>query len=226
MTADRLVLLAGALLAVVALATAGWILTTKLTEEETLAGPGLVVMPASLGGQFELTDHNGERTTAATFAGHPTLVYFGYSYCPDICPMSLQTMATAMAEENDEPRINGAFITVDPKRDHADHLADYVPLFHGRLVGLTGSMTEIETVAKAFRIFFKHREDVDPEAYPVDHSAYIYLMDQNWRLAAVFRHDATADEMKAAIRKLLQPADLGHDRHRLEHGFLGFDEGV
>ena len=203
MTADRLVFLAGAVLAVLALATAGWILTVKLTEKQTLAGPGLVAMPASLGGPFDLTDHDGRQITEAAFAGHLTLVYFGYSYCPDICPMSLQTIATAMAEGGDERGIKGVFITVDPERDHASHLAEYVPLFHEHLVGLTGSMAEIEPVAKAFRVYFQHRKDVDPEAYPVDHSSYIYLMDQDWRLAAVFRHDATVDDLTMAVRRLL-----------------------
>ena len=203
MVVDRLVLFAGAVLAVFALASTGWILTVKLTEEETLAGPGLVVMPASLGGPFDLIDHNGERITEETFAGHLTLVYFGYSYCPDICPISLQTLAAAMAGGGDEQGVMAAFITVDPERDHADHLADYVPLFHERLVGLTGSIDEIEPVAKAFRVYFRHRKDVDPEAYPVDHSSYIYLMDRDWRLAAVFRHDATVDDMTMAIRRLL-----------------------
>ena len=98
MTADRLVFSAGAVLAVFALVTTGWILTVKLTEEETLTGPGLVVMPASLGGPFELTDDKGDRVTEARFASHLTLVYFGYSYCPDICPMSLQTIAAVIAE--------------------------------------------------------------------------------------------------------------------------------
>lgn len=203
MKADRLVFLAGAVLAVFALATTAWILTVELTEEETLAGRGLVVMPASLGGPFELTDHRGEPVTQARFAGHLTLVYFGYSYCPDICPLSLQTVGAAMEELGDDPGVKGAFITVDPERDHAEHLAGYVPLFHEQLVGLTGSIAEIEPVAKAFRVYFKHRKDVDPDAYPVDHSSYIYLMDQDWRLAAVFRHDATVAEMKAAIRKRL-----------------------
>ena len=203
MVVDRLVLFAGAVLAVFALASTGWILTVKLTEKETLAGPGLVVMPANLGGPFDLTDHKGQRITEARFAGHLTLVYFGYSYCPDVCPMSLQNLAGAMAEDGDDPGIAGAFITVDPERDHVDHLAGYVPLFHERLVGLTGSLAEIEPVAKAFRVYFRHRKDVDPEAYPVDHSSYVYLMDRDWQLAAVFRHDATVDEMKAAIRRLL-----------------------
>lgn len=203
MKADRLILLAGAVLAIVALAATAWILIVKLTEEETLGGPGLVIMPASLGGPFELTDHKGEPATEAIFAGELTLVYFGYSFCPDICPLSLQTMADAMAELGDEPGIKGAFITIDPDRDHVEHLAGYVPLFHEQLIGLTGPIAAIEPVARAFRVYFKYRKDVDPEAYPVDHSSYIYLMDQNWRLLAVFRHDATAAEMKAAIREFL-----------------------
>ncbi len=203
MKADRFVFLTGAVLAIAALVATGWILIVKLTEEETLAGPGLVVMSANLGGPLALTDHRGERITEAMFAGHMTLVYFGYSYCPDICPTSLQTMAAAIAESEGGLGVKGAFITVDPERDHVEHLADYVPLFHEHLVGLTGSMSEIEPVAKAFRVYFRHRKDINPEAYPVDHSSYIYLMDQYWRLAAVFRHDAKADDMMMAIRRLL-----------------------
>ncbi|MEM7043790.1 MAG: SCO family protein [Pseudomonadota bacterium] len=203
MIADRFVFLAGAMLAIIALVATGWILTVELTEDETIAGPGLIVMPASLGGPLELINHKGERVTEATFVGHLTLIYFGYSFCPDICPLSLQTMGIAMAELGDAPGIKGVFITVDPERDHVEHLAGYVPLFHERLVGLTGSTAEIDPVAKAFRVYFKHRKDIDPEAYPVDHSSYIYLMDHEWRLAAVFRHDATADEIKAAVHKLL-----------------------
>ena len=203
MIADRLVFIGGAIIAIFALATTGWILAVKLTEEKTLAGPGLVVMPAGIGGPFELTNHKGDHITEAHFAGHITLVYFGYSYCPDICPMSLQTMAAVMAEGVDTQSIRGAFITIDPERDHASHLAGYVPLFHEDLVGITGSMAEIEPAAKAFRVYFRHRKDVDPEAYPIDHSSYIYLMDQNWRLAAVFRHDATVDDVRNAVRRLL-----------------------
>jgi protein SCO1/2 len=201
--ANRFIRLAAAVTAVLALLATGWILSVKLTEEETLSGPGLVVMPASLGGPFELTSHSGEQVTEAAFAGHLTLIYFGYSHCPDLCPLSLQTMGAAMAVEGDAGGIKGAIITVDPDRDRAEHLADYVPHFHDQLVGLTGSTAEIEPVAKAFRVSARLRKDVDSEDYPVDHSSYIYLIDRDWRLAAVFRHNATVDDIKAAIRKLL-----------------------
>ena len=201
--ADRTVLTIGAVLAALAFIATGWILSVKLTEQETLAGPGMVVMPASLGGPFILTDHGGEDVSEAIFAGHPTLVYFGYTYCPDLCPMSLQVIAEAMVESDENLAVNGAFVTVDPERDTVSHLADYVPLFHEKLIGLTGTADAIETLAKAFRVTFRHRKDVDPDDYPVDHSSYVYLMDRNWRLAAVFQHDATADEMRAAIRQLL-----------------------
>lgn len=199
MIVDRVINLAGAVLAVLALAATGWILTLKLTEAETASGPGLIVMPASLGGPFELTDHRGQPVSDVAFADRPTLLYFGYTYCPDVCPLSLQTMATVLAK--DESAINAAFVTIDPERDTVAHLADYMPLFHEEMVGLTGTAVEIEPVAKRFRVYFRHRKDIDSEMYPVDHSSYIYLMDADWRLVAVFRHDATADE----IRVVLEP---------------------
>jgi protein SCO1/2 len=187
-----------------AIAAALWILVVKLGEDETLAGPGLAVMPADLGGPFLLTDHEGERVTEAAFEGRPTLVYFGYSFCPDICPTTLQTMAEAMASTIARTNgVRGAFITVDPARDTVETLADYVPLFHDDLRGLTGSPAEIDRVARSFRVFHQLRKEVDPEAYPVDHSSYIYFMTADWRLAAVFRHDATAADIEAALNALL-----------------------
>ncbi len=200
MIADRLVIVAGAVLAALALIATGWILAVKLMQAETVGGPGLIVMPSSLGGAFELTDHRGRRVSDQVFTGRPTLIYFGYTYCPDICPMSLQTIAATL--EDPAVNVNAVFVTVDPERDTVAHLADYMPLFHEEIVGLTGSVLEIQPIAGTFGVYYRHRKDIDPEAYPVDHSSYIYLMDENWRLAAVFRHDVTVDEMKDVLKAL------------------------
>ncbi|MEZ5933645.1 MAG: SCO family protein [Alphaproteobacteria bacterium] len=200
---DRYLIAAATLVAVLALGATGWILALKLGENETMAGPGLVVMTSGVGGPFALVDHRGRAVTEADFAASPALIYFGYSFCPDICPTTLQTMAAAL--DSDAARAKGAtglFITVDPERDTVAQLADYVPLFHPDLVGLTGSEDTIERAARGFRVYYKLRKDIDPESYPVDHSSYVYLMDRGWRLVGVFRHDATAEDMAAAIKRL------------------------
>lgn len=201
---DRLVLRAGALVAVLALAATLWILGDELTQEKTLEGPGLVAVAADGGGPFALTDHRGGAVTEQAFAGRPTLVFFGYSHCPDFCPTSLLTVAQALALLGPEgSEVGGLFVSVDPERDTPEHLADYVPHFHERLVGLTGSKTEIDAVTRAFKVVYMIRKDIDPVDYPVDHSTFTYLMDGDWRLRAVLRHDATPEQMAAAVRRLL-----------------------
>ena len=204
MTWDRLVLLAGALIAVVALVATAWILGDQLTEDKTLAGPGLVSVAADTGGPFALTDQSGARVTQQAFAGRLTLVTFGYSHCPDYCPTTLQTMALALEDlgKQSEP-VAALFVSVDPDRDTPAHLAAYVPQFHERLVGLTGSKAEIDAMTRAFRVVYSIRKDIDPQDYPVDHSTFIYLMDRDWQLRAVLRHDATPEEMADAVRTLL-----------------------
>ncbi|NJO39023.1 MAG: SCO family protein [Rhizobiales bacterium] len=160
-------------------------------------------MTSGVGGPFALIDHHGRAVTEADFAGRPALVYFGYSFCPDICPTTLQTMAAALDAEAARAReVRGLFITVDPERDTVAELADYVPLFHTDLIGLTGPEDAIGEATRGFRAYYRLRKEIDPESYPVDHSSYVYLMDRGWRLAAVFRPDATAEEMAAALARL------------------------
>jgi protein SCO1/2 len=192
-----------ALILALALGATVWILALKLGEQETMAGPGLVVMTSGVGGPFALIDQHGRSVTEADFADSPALVYFGYGFCPDICPTTLQTMAAALDSAAARARgVRGLFITVDPARDTVAALADYVPLFHADLVGLTGKVDAIDDAARAFRVYYKLRKDIDPERYPVDHSSFVYLMDRGWRLVGVFRHDATAEDMAAAIERL------------------------
>lgn len=201
---DRLVLRAGAVVAVLALAATAWILGSELSQEKTMSGPGLVAVAADQSGPFRLTDHRGESVTQEAFAGRLNLVTFGYSHCPDFCPTTLQTMALALDALGPEGReVGGLFISVDPERDTPAHLADYVPHFHERLTGLTGSKAEIDTVTRAFRVIYTIRKDIDPVDYPVDHSTFIYVMDGDWRLRAVLRHDATPEEMAGALRLVL-----------------------
>lgn len=188
-----------------ALGTAGWILWREITEPKTVSGPGLVQTDAAIGGPITLVGADGQEVTEEAFAGGPAVIYFGYTYCPDVCPTSLHTIAEALdLLGNAGEAVTPIFITVDPKRDGTEVVGDYAAAFHEQMVGLTGRPEQIAAAAKAFRVVFiardKGRGDDD---YLVDHSSYYYLMDADWNLAAVMIHDITPAQMADAIRQLL-----------------------
>ncbi len=204
MLSYRTVLILGVTIAVAALGTTAWILGSRLTQEKTAAGENIVSVPADMRGPFDLFDHTGRRTTEADFKGEKVLLYFGYTFCPDICPTSLQDMSAALDALGPEgEKLRPLFITVDPDRDTQAHLADYVALFHERMVGLTGPKERTDAVARDFRVYHSIRTDIDPVDYPVDHSSYTYLMDEDWNLMLVFRHGTPPDAMAAAIKERL-----------------------
>ena len=200
MKADRSLFVGAAVLAVLALAATGWILGDRLLDARTPAGPGLVALPAEIGGPFSLTDHRGEAVTAADFRGGFTLLTFGYRSCPDFCPTTLATMSLAMDRLGPRAtRVRPVFLSLDPARDTPDALAAYVAHFHPDMVALTGPDAAVRDAARAFRVIYRLRKDVDPVDYPVDHSTYSYLMDPDWRLLAVFRHDVTPETMTEVV---------------------------
>jgi cytochrome oxidase Cu insertion factor (SCO1/SenC/PrrC family) len=155
-----------------------------------------------IGGPFALVDQTGARRTDADFRGRILLVYFGFTYCPDVCPTDLQEIAGALdrlgpAAEAVQP----LFITVDPERDTADHLKEYVALFHPRLVGLTGSAAAIQDAARAYRVYFA-KVPLDKD-YTVDHSAFIYLMDRDGGYLGFFPPGTSAELMVGTLRPLV-----------------------
>jgi protein SCO1/2 len=157
-----------------------------------------------IGGAFALTDQNGARRTDADFRGKLMLVYFGFTYCPDICPTDLQQMGLALdrlgaAGETVQP----LFVTLDPERDTAEHLKDYMPLFHPRFLGLTGDAAAIEAAARAYRVYFKKVERDDKSDYTVDHSAFIYLMGRDGEYLGFFPPGTSAERLADAMRPSL-----------------------
>src|SRR5215218_10759430 len=132
-----------------------------------------------IGGPFALIDHTGKPRTAADFQGKLLLVYFGFTYCPDVCPTDLQNIGLALDKLGPAGDIvQPLFVTLDPERDTAEHLAEYVPLFHPRLLGLTGSLDAIGTAADAYKVYFaKIPIGKDAGDYTIDHTSFIYLMD-------------------------------------------------
>jgi protein SCO1/2 len=157
-----------------------------------------------VGGPFALVDHNGKARTQADFEGKFLLIYFGFTYCPDVCPTDLQAVGLALDRLGPTgDAVQPLFITLDPDRDTAQHLADYVSLFHPRLIGLTGDATSIRQAARAYKVYYAKVPKADGSDYTVDHSGYIYMMDRAGQYLGFFPPGTPPDRMAAVIRPYL-----------------------
>jgi protein SCO1/2 len=160
---------------------------------------------ALIGGAFTLTDNTGKRVTDQDFRGKYTLVFFGFTSCPDICPAGLQLMAGALEKLGTKAqRITPIFISVDPQRDTPEKLAAYVKNFDPRLVGLTGTPEEIAAVAKAYKVYYaKVPSKERPDDYTMDHTSIIYVMDPKGEFVTHFTPSTSVDDMAAKLDKIV-----------------------
>lgn len=160
---------------------------------------------ALVGGPFNLTDHNGHTVTDRDFRGRYMLVYFGYTFCPDVCPAGLQVMSAALDQLGAEAdRVVPLFVSLDPARDTPEKLAEYVKSFGPRLIGLTGTPDEIAKLARAYRVYYKKVDEPKaPQNYTLDHTSIIYLMAPNGEFITHFTHATKADELAARLRQAL-----------------------
>ncbi len=160
---------------------------------------------ARIGGPFTLIDHTGKERTDADLVGRHSLIYFGYTFCPDVCPTALADMIIAMDELGaDAERVQPVFITIDPERDTPEVLGKYVGNFHPRMIGLSGTSAQISRAARAYRVYYAKVED--PKAgdnYLMDHSSIIYLMDPDGRYLTHFSHGTGPDAMAKRLRDLI-----------------------
>lgn len=171
------------------------------------AGAWLVLRPGAgdaglaIGGPFTLTDGNGRVVTDASLRGRYALIYFGYTYCPDVCPTTLNALAAALVELGPKgDRVTPVFITVDPARDTPPVVRSYVAAFSPRLVGLTGTPAQIAKVEREYRVYAaRHVTGPGPGDYTMDHTSLIYLMDPRGRFVAVVRADQPPQAMAADI---------------------------
>lgn len=159
-----------------------------------------------IGGSFALTDQFGKPRTDGDFRGQYMLVFFGFTNCPDICPIELQTMTNALDQLGaDAAKVTPIFITVDPARDTPAVLRDYVANFHPRLVALTGRADAIGAVAKSYRVFYAKATGTnapsDPAAYIMDHTAIVYLMGPDGRYVTHFSPGTAAETMAQGMRE-------------------------
>jgi protein SCO1/2 len=165
-------------------------------ESTGVAVPGGV----SVGGPFALTNHHGAAVTDASYRGRWMLVYFGYTFCPDVCPTELQTIAGALDKLGPQAdQIAPLFVTVDPERDTAAALADYVKLFDDRIVGLTGTPDQIAAVARAYRVYYAKATSKDSSTYLMNHSSLMYLMGPDGKFRALFRQGMSSQALADAI---------------------------
>jgi cytochrome oxidase Cu insertion factor (SCO1/SenC/PrrC family) len=165
--------------------------------DDLMYGRGIV------GGPFTLTDQNGRLRNDTEFRGKLMIVYFGYTYCPDVCPADLMAITQALdALGSNAAQVQPLFITIDPERD-TKLLADYVTAFHHSLIGLTGSAEEIRKVANSYKAFYTAVRDERTGGYSVDHAGVIYLMGRNGEYLGFMPPQTSPERLTEILRKHL-----------------------
>jgi protein SCO1/2 len=178
-----------------------------VTDRMPVATPITATASNVAGGPFALTDGSGATVTDRTFRGKWELVFFGYTYCPDLCPTTLGTIADALGELGPlASEVQPLFITVDPQRDTPDIVGAYVKNFDPRIVGLTGSAEAIATVAAEYKVYYAvHRTGDGTNDYLMDHSGFVYLMNPEGKFARVLSGDTSGKAMADKLRPFLSP---------------------
>lgn len=210
-----LTIIGAMLAALAAIGAIAWIAWNSIEQGRTAdnGAAGATARPAvSIGGPFQLIDHTEKLVTDIDFRGRFLLIYFGYGYCPDVCPTELANMAAALDRLGDRAeRVQPLFITIDPARDTPKFLAEYVANFHPRLIGLTGTAGQIAAAAKAYRVFYARSVEMTLEQadktgsveYFMDHSGFVYLMGPDGEYRAMFRRATNPQSMADTIAGFL-----------------------
>jgi protein SCO1 len=159
--------------------------------------------PAAIGGPFQLTDQAGRTVTEKNMQGRPSLIFFGFTHCPDICPTSLFEISEVLrAMGKDADRVNAYFISVDPERDTTEAMKDYLSSFDSHLEGLTGNPEQIAKVISAYRVYAR-KVPLKEGDYTMDHTALIYLMDRDGRFISPFNLKRPPEQSAADLRRYL-----------------------
>ena len=190
-----LLLPVAAFVLVLVVGAGGWLLLSHDTVQQV----------SGIGGPFTLTDGSGHAVSDRDLRGHYLLVYFGYTFCPDVCPTTLTAMAGALDKLGKQAdRVTPVFITVDPERDTPKVVGAYVAAFSPRILGLTGTSQQIAAVAREYRVYYaKRRTGEGAGDYTMDHSSIIYLMAPDGHFIAPVAADGTASQMAADIARHL-----------------------
>lgn len=160
---------------------------------------------AQIGGPFTLVDENGKTVTDKDVLTKPSLVYFGYTFCPDVCPLDSARNAEVVDILEERGQIlQPVLISIDPERDTPEAMKEFTEVLHPRMLGLTGSPEQVKAASKAYRTYYKKQESDDPEYYLVDHSTFSYLMLPGHGFAEFFKRDQTPESMADQIGCFLE----------------------
>jgi len=179
------------------------------TRPTTTSAPGTVAGVPAIGGPFALTDPKGNTVTEAALKDRLSLVFFGFTHCPDICPLTLQLITQALDDVGPAAdSVLPVFISVDPERDTPEMMATYASNFHPRLLALTGTPEQVRAATQSYRVVamkapVKDAEGKDTGDYTINHTGYIYLMGRDGKYLTHFSRDATADTLAARLRQEL-----------------------
>ena len=197
---SRSKLIAAAIMIIAALAIAALALTQWPTKGPIGSGTALI------GGPFTMVNQKGETVTEKNFEGHYTIYFFGYTFCPDVCPTELQVLTAALKELGpDGSKITPVFVSIDPERDKPKIIGEYVANFDSRLVGLTGTPEQLAAMARAFHVFYKKVPNAkDPQNYDMDHSSILYLMGPDGKFAKHFPYTTDAKALALELKSVLQ----------------------
>ncbi|MCK1281252.1 MULTISPECIES: SCO family protein [unclassified Bradyrhizobium] len=188
---------------VIATAFAASLVVGLLIVFWAMGGVSKVAQPAAIGGPFQLTDQHGKAVTDKNLKGKPTLIFFGYTHCPDVCPTSLFEISEVLrAMGKDADKVNAVFISVDPERDTPATIKDYLSSFDPHLEGLSGDPAETAKVITSYRVYAKKVPTKDGD-YTMDHTALIYLMDRDGRFVSPFNMKRTPEEAAADLKRYL-----------------------
>lgn len=170
------------------------------------AAPEPPLAGARIGGPFALLDQNGRRVSDRDFAGRHRLMYFGYAYCPDVCPVDLQKLMAGYAQlEKSDPqlaaRIAPIFVSIDPQRDTPPVLKQYVAAFHPKLTGLTGTPDQIAATAKTFAVIYSRQGEPGASDYLMDHSRIAYLFGPKGEPIAIVPHDGNPQAIAGELKR-------------------------
>ena len=188
---------------VIATAFAASLVVGLLLMFWAMGGVSKVAQPAAIGGPFQLTDQSGKAFTERALKGKPTLIFFGYTHCPDVCPTSLFEISEVLrAMGKDADKVNAYFISVDPERDTQAAMKDYLSSFDPHLEGLSGDPAETTKVLTSYRVYAKKVPTKDGD-YTMDHTALIYLMDRDGRFVSPFNLKRSPEEAAAELKRYL-----------------------
>lgn len=160
---------------------------------------------AAIGGEFTMTDQDGNVFTQADLKGSPTMMFFGFTHCPDICPTSLSTITQVMEDlpKKMSDNLKVVFVTVDPARDTPEVLKEYLANFDEDYIGLSGTEEQLKDMSKKYLVYYAKNAESDPEYYLMDHSAYVYLFDEDAEYLTHFSHKMQPDAISAKVQQAL-----------------------